>query len=176
MAIAMDKTAPTLELRDIHLPGDPSIWPLAPGWWILIVCACIVVYFIIKKIIIIKNQNHLNNVLQNELLKIRTDYKKHDNKNKLAAEISALLNRFVRHVLGDSDATSLTGEAWVNYLNSRVKNNVFDKFSMELTQAQYMPEVEFDVPSLMATVKNYFPTAIKSIKQFNKDKRRSTDA
>ena len=32
----MDKTAPTLELRDIHLPDDPSIWPLAFGWWILI--------------------------------------------------------------------------------------------------------------------------------------------
>lgn len=27
---------PLAELRDIHLPEAISIWPLAPGWWLLI--------------------------------------------------------------------------------------------------------------------------------------------
>jgi len=26
----------TLALRDVHLPGAPSWWPLAPGWWLLL--------------------------------------------------------------------------------------------------------------------------------------------
>jgi len=25
------------QLRDIHLPPDPSWWPPAPGWWVLAV-------------------------------------------------------------------------------------------------------------------------------------------
>ena len=26
---------PQLQLRDIHLPPEPSWWPPAPGWWLL---------------------------------------------------------------------------------------------------------------------------------------------
>ncbi|MBL4772706.1 MAG: hypothetical protein JKX98_03625, partial [Alcanivoracaceae bacterium] len=40
---------------------------------------------------------------------------------------------------------------------------VFSDFNSVLTQAQYTPYIDFDVPSLMATVKNYFPIAIKLI-------------
>ena len=28
--------AAPLILRDVHLPGAPSWWPLAPGWWMVI--------------------------------------------------------------------------------------------------------------------------------------------
>ena len=27
---------PLAELRDIHLPEAVSLWPLAPGWWLLL--------------------------------------------------------------------------------------------------------------------------------------------
>lgn len=154
----------TLELRDIHMPDAPSYWPLAPGWWFLIIIVCVLAYLLYK---IIAKRNHrkqLNNLMQNQLQTIQSDYKKHKNKHKLAIEVSELLNRFVRHVLGDSNATSLSGKAWINYLNSQTEHSMFDKFEVELTQAQYMKDIDYDVPSLIATVKNYFPLAIKGIK------------
>lgn len=160
--------APTLELRDIHLPGDPSMWPFALGWWFLIIIVCIVLYFVIRKMAQLRQQKHMINLLQNELTNIRNDFKKHNNKHTLAGHVSALLNRFVKYVLNDSIATSLTGKDWINYLNSRVKSEVFNKFEMELTQAQYMKSVDFDVPSLIATVRNYFPQAMKNCKAYNK--------
>jgi len=24
------------DLRDIHLPGAVTLWPLAPGWWLIL--------------------------------------------------------------------------------------------------------------------------------------------
>lgn len=29
---------PLAQLKDIHLPDAIPLWPLAPGWWILIIC------------------------------------------------------------------------------------------------------------------------------------------
>ena len=165
---SMDKTAPTLELRDIHLPTDPGYWPLAPGWWVLIVIILVLAYFVFKKLAKIQKTKHINNLMQQELLAVRESYKKHDNKHQLAVDISTLLNRFVIHVLKDSRACSLTGDAWIAYLNSRVQAQVFDEFKKELTQAQYQKEVDFDVSRLFATVKNYFPNAIKSVKKYDK--------
>jgi type II secretory pathway pseudopilin PulG len=166
----MDKAAPALELRDIHLPTDPSIWPLAPGWWVLIVIVAIAAYYLYQKWSQRRRLKQLNQLMQLELLAIRKDYQQHNNKQRLASDISELLKRFVRHVLKDSNATALTGKDWIHYLNSRVGSDVFGSFQQELTQAQYMKQADFDVPSLMAIVKNYFPAAIKFVKQYNHGK------
>jgi hypothetical protein len=171
MEMLMDSAEPTLQLRDIHLPAEPGYWPLAPGWWVLIVIALVLIYFLYKKIAKIRQLKHTNNLMQQELLVIRESYAKHKDKHKLAIDVSNLLNRFVRHVLKDSNASSLTGDAWIAYLNSRVQGNVFDDFKNELTQAQYQKNVEFDDSRLFSTVKNYFPKAIKSINKYNKSKK-----
>lgn len=36
----MNPADPLAELRDIHLPDSVSAWPLAPGWWLLLIIAC----------------------------------------------------------------------------------------------------------------------------------------
>lgn len=158
----MDKSTPSLNLRDIHLPDDPSIWPLAFGWWLVIIVAAIICYFAFRKIKQLRKQNQLIYLMQDELALINTGFKKHESKHQLAVEVSALLKRFVRHVLNDNEATSLSGSKWIAYLNKQSNSEVFSPFISELTQAQYQPQSDFDAPRLMATVKNYFPCVIKS--------------
>ena len=167
----MDNNTPTLDLRDIHLPDDPSIWPLAFGWWLLIIVAIIIGYFAIRKIIKLKKRNQLIKLMQDELMLINDGFKKHNSKHQLAVEISELLKRFVRHVLHDNEASSLTGSLWIDYLNEQSNSKVFNPFRTELTQAQYHPQIDFDAPRLMATVKNYFPSVIK----LNLNKRQGTN-
>ena len=39
---------PLALLRDIHLPLDPSWWPPAPGWWLLIFGSIALVWFAVR--------------------------------------------------------------------------------------------------------------------------------
>lgn len=158
----MDKTAAAqqLQLRDIHMPDAPSMWPLAPGWWVLIIVTFIALYFLYKFWERQHKRKQLLASLQHQLSSIHDEFRLNKDKHKLAVAISDLLKRFFRYVLKDSPATSLTGQQWIDYLNSKADSDVFSKFVVPLTQAQYIQSPDFDVPSLIATVRNYFPIAI----------------
>ena len=173
----MDK-AQGLQLRDIHLPADPGFWPLAPGWWLLIVLLLILAYFVIKQVNKIRQTKHTIGLLQYNLSQLREAFNQHKDKHRLAAEISDLLKRFVRHVLHDSQAIALTGSDWINYLNNKAGSEIFSEFEQELTQAQYSPNVDYDVSKLVAQVKNFFPIAMNqgSNKSFDKSKRGESHA
>jgi len=157
----MDKTQ-GLQLRDIHLPSDPGFWPLAPGWWLLIVLLLIVGYLIVRKVINMRQRKHTIQLLQDKLLRLRENFNQHKSKHRLAVEISDLLKRFVRHILHDSQATALSGGEWINYLNELTHSEVFDEFKQELTQAQYSPIIDYDVSKLVAQVKTFFPMALEA--------------
>jgi hypothetical protein len=36
----MEAQDPLKDLADIHLPDPVSLWPLAPGWWVVVALAC----------------------------------------------------------------------------------------------------------------------------------------
>jgi len=163
----MDKAAAQqqLQLRDIHMPDAPSIWPLAPGWWVLIVLALIVTYFLYKYWKKQHKKKQLIALMQQQLTMIHDEFRVNKDKHKLAVAVSDLLKRFVRFVLKDSTATSLTGQQWIDYLNSKTNGDAFSQFTLPLTQAQYIQSPDFDVPSLIAAVRNYFPAAMKQKEQ-----------
>lgn len=169
----MQNTAPALELRDIHLPVEPGFWPLAPGWWALIVVGIILGYLLARVYLQLRKSRQLNHLMQNELNAVNSSYQQHKNKHQLASDISQLLKRFVLHVLKDNDAAALSGEKWVDYLNQQIGMSYFDEHIDVLTTAQYTPDCDFDVPSIIAKLKNYFPNAIK--KQKNVVRRKHND-
>src|SRR5262249_43714601 len=39
------------DLRDIHLPPDPSWWPPAPGWWLLAIALLVLAAFAIRTLV-----------------------------------------------------------------------------------------------------------------------------
>ena len=110
---------PLSQLRDLHLPADPGWWPPAPGWWLLALALLGGLIYLALRL----QQRHRRerpkrlalsqlNTLQQSLA---------DGSISSAAYVhqcNALLKRLWVRVLQRNEAAPLTGDAWLDYLDT----------------------------------------------------------
>lgn len=98
------------ELKDIHIPVEPDLWPLAWGWWVLFwsafILAAVCVFFMgwylsSPKVYALHELNRINHLDGKIFLK----------------EINALLRRAVIYKYGASVGAALYADAWIDFLN-----------------------------------------------------------
>jgi cbb3-type cytochrome oxidase subunit 3 len=138
----------SLPLKDIHLPPDVSVWPLASGWWILIglILFCIAsgfwIYRRLKRRAGLRAANKL-------LLAIANDSQQTD-QQKLTA-LSALLRRVALSTAPRDQVASLNGPAWLAYLDKGFKDAPFSQgIGCCLADAHYRATpAEVDLPALI---------------------------
>jgi len=115
-----------LQLKDIHLPTDPDIWPLALGWWLLLALSFVVAVWLvlaIRKYFCIKKHKRM---LFNELEQLETKLKKSPNKD-LVAETNILLRRLALAYYPNASAASLTGGDWLKFLDESGNTRSFSR-------------------------------------------------
>ena len=102
--------AQELVLRDVHVPAAPSLWPPAPGWWLVaaaLLAVIAVLWFLRAR--------------QQRKLKARERLFDAACSNLSAsaqiAAMSELLRRAARQV--DKHADRLQGEAWLQFLDGK---------------------------------------------------------
>lgn len=117
----MANAEPLAQLRDIHLPDPIGWWPLAQGWYglmlLILILVSALVYYLYKR--------HLNGLAKNkalDLLKTYTrQYEKDRNAQLMSARISELLRRVALVYYPRAQVASIHGEAWVDFLNQTNK-------------------------------------------------------
>lgn len=104
---------PPLPLKDIYLPPAPGIWPLAPGWWAVLVLACLVGFVGGRWLW----RRYRRRVYRRQLdtLFVRALATTVEPSARLAI-VSQLLRRAARAASGDA-AGQLTGEHWLQFLD-----------------------------------------------------------
>lgn len=142
-----------LELRDIHLPDPVSWWPLAPGWWILILLIVILIAFsiiFIPKLIKKLKHQPASQLALTEFKKIQQQYQSQKNSQLLVQSLSVLLRRVCMTYHSRQSSAGLTGQAWINMLNNI---NPQHSFSTELINilltAPYKKQTEFNAQPLL---------------------------
>ena len=109
--------AQELVLRDVHVPAAPSMWPPAPGWWLLgaAVFTVIAVLWLLR----LRHQHKLK-ARQRLFDEACRDLPA----SAQVAAISELLRRAARQV--DPHADRLQGEDWLRFLDGK-KGGDFSK-------------------------------------------------
>ncbi len=143
------QTDPLAELRDIHLPPAIDPWPPAPGWWILAGLAIALFAYGLYRLYKYWKSNAYRREAGRELDELLQQYQSEPRTYLL--EYSTLLKRVALTKYPRTRVASLTGEAWVAFLD---QTGATHEFSMgpgqALVEASYTPDaaLQVDVASL----------------------------
>jgi len=117
----MNSEVDSIPLRDIHLPDAVTWWPLAPGWWVLML-VCLLALALPFYILTRKKRRQLTLAALTELQALKTAYAQHDDKKRSVMDLSALLRRICISRYPLREVAGLTGEKWLVFLDHCLVN------------------------------------------------------
>lgn len=140
-------------LRDIHLPIEPSLWPLASGWYILfgIIILIILVGFILWRL-------YQNKPLPYALRELEKIQRTPENQLKL---LSQLLKRVAMAKYGRKEIAPLTEDTWQEFLLSAAPKTLTQKQAHLLAFAVYAPDKKMNEPALYKNIRQWIKTVLK---------------
>ena len=151
-----------LPLRDIHLPGEITFWPPAPGWWILM--ALVITAMVVGWLLYQRNRRYKLSATRMagvQLQEIITRYETDKDPVELLRQLSILLRRLSISLFPRTEVASLTGQDWLAFLDRQTRQDNFSTATGRLLcEAVYRREVRADEAEL---VLKYSQDWIKSV-------------
>lgn len=147
------------ELRDIHLPADPSWWPPAPGWWVLLGIVLVLVAVALILLRKWQRRRRWRVRVMSELDSIAAHQQRETDPVRVVAEVSQLLRRASR--LLDTAAPSLHGEAWLRFLDGPLEGTDFsDGIGRVLLEGPYRRDLDMDTDALLALARRWLQRVV----------------
>lgn len=113
------------KLRDIHLPDPVSFYPLPSTWWISLVSAVLLIvglWFFVQYKLKAAQRKALK-----KLDKLELELKNNSNHSIIFMELSYLLKHYVKEQYPNTFASSLVGEAWLDFLDLTSNSKAFSQ-------------------------------------------------
>ena len=122
-------------LKEIHLPIEPSWWPPALGWWLVLMGSIIFIMLLIGMFFY-----WYTTPKQYALRALKYYYKTDTGAILLARHMSALMKRISILEFPKSKVAKLTDDEWIDFLLEKTGNSFSEKQLQLLATATYMPE------------------------------------
>jgi len=106
-----------IPLRDLHLPEAISWWPLAPGWWVIIVALAGVCVYLLRLYLRRRARGAARRHALRQLAHITAEFEQHGNAVAFSSDLSELLRRTMLAYAPRNEVAGLTGDAWLEWLD-----------------------------------------------------------
>lgn len=143
------------ELHDIQLPTEPGLWPLAPGWWVLLAVVAALIFSVflfrywwrrtaLKRAAIAEWQTVADSELAGQAL---------------LTALAQLLKRAA--ISRDPHAAALTDQHWADYLNQQGQTNFFTtQAGQQLLAERFGKVVDVDAEQQLKAVHDWLKVAL----------------
>ena len=147
-----------LPLRDLHLPDAIGWWPIAPGWWFVLILLAILVVYSLRRLYERRQHSAPRRYALRELARIEAEYLENRNSVALARQLSELLRRGMLAYAPRQEVAGLTGNAWLSWLDTGMPVPYFHtEGGKSLLQLPYRdPDGDFsdvDIDALLSAVR-----------------------
>jgi hypothetical protein len=142
-----------LSLRDIHLPSEVGFWPLAPGWWLLMVALAVAAFFVLRW----WRRGTTQRYCLSQLDAIEKRFASEGDARQLVSDVSTLLRRVCLTYLPRERVASLTGKAWRDALMSLAgpRGALPDKVAWQIVHGPYNPAEPVEPDALLGHTRRW---------------------
>ncbi len=154
-----------LPLRDLHLPDPIGWWPLAPGWWFILLLVATALGYLTWRTYQRWRHNAPRRFALRQLARYEAEYLEHRNPVVLGKQLSELLRRGMLAYAPRDEVAGLTGDSWLQWLDSGMPLPYFyTEGGKSLLELPYRdPAGDFsdvDINALLSAVRLRFNTPL----------------
>jgi hypothetical protein len=124
---------PLDQLRDIHLPEPVSWWPMAPGWWSLIIAGTVLLVWLIRFFY----RRHSAKLYRRQALEKLNSLKLAGNSQQQLRELFELLKQTAISAYPNRHPSSQSIDQFIVFLQQSCDKPVFARVNMEFDKALY---------------------------------------
>ena len=151
----MDSEELLAQLADIHLPQAVSIWPPAPGWWILTLLLLGAGLFLGHKVVL---QLRLRKTCAHALAELDRCHLAYANspsqdlnelKLRYVNQFNSIIRRVALYHFPMANVASLGGKAWVDFIREKGDSSQLDEdIAAALSFGRFQTECDVDVEAM----------------------------
>lgn len=146
-------------LKGLHLPGPISMWPLAPGWYLVLLVVAVIMAFALTKFFFNWLRKRRRQWVISELQQLTLNYPKSPAEN--LSKMSVLVRRISLALFKREHVAGLHGEAWLRFLDQQGQTDQFTRgVGRHLLSAPYqarskIDKEHIDIQSLCLLIENW---------------------